>query len=441
MSNQQHGHAAFGLLGEQEIGNLTPGLGIEIAGRLIGDQHQRRRCKGAGNGNPLLFSTGQLPRIVAKALSEPHGRQFTFGDLEGIAHVCQFEWNGNVLQRRHVGNQVKGLKDDADIAPAEIGKRIFGKRMKRFTGYVDFAFVQAFKTGEDHKERRLAGSRRADDADCFASIDLQVYLFQNMHGGCGAAEGKIRLLQLDNGFSQNKASYIELSVTDRSAPRQRKFRKRALRLKAILLHFLVMSAIFLGPASAQQSAVQLVGFGDSLMAGYELAPSESYTAQLETALKATGKDVVVTNAGVSGDTTSGGLSRVDWSVPDGTDGVILELGANDALRGIAPEQSEKNLDSILARLKERNIPVLLVGIMAPPNMGGEYAERFNGIYARLAAKYGVPLYPFFLDGVVTVQGTQLEDGMHPNAKGVGIMVERSLPTVEKFLGDIQNTKK
>lgn len=177
------------------------------------------------------------------------------------------------------------------------------------------------------------------------------------------------------------------------------------------------------------------------MAGYELAPSESYTAQLETALKATGKDVVVTNAGVSGDTTSGGLSRVDWSVPDGTDGIILELGANDALRGIAPEQSEKNLDSILSRLKERNIPVLLVGIMAPPNMGGEYAERFNGIYARLAAKHGVPLYPFFLDGVVTVQGTQLEDGMHPNAKGVGIMVERSLPAVEKFLGDIQNTKK
>lgn len=214
-----------------------------------------------------------------------------------------------------------------------------------------------------------------------------------------------------------------------------------MRFKAILLHFLVMFAFVGVPASAQQHVVQLVGFGDSLMAGYQLASSESYTAQLEAALKAKGHDVVVTNAGVSGDTTSGGLARVDWSVPDGTHGVILELGANDALRGIAPEETEKNLDSILARLKERGIAVLLVGIMAPPNMGGDYAERFNGIYARLAEKHDVPLYPFFLDGVVTVEGTQLEDGMHPNANGVGIMVERSLPAVGQFLGDIAAARK
>jgi Lysophospholipase L1 and related esterases len=192
------------------------------------------------------------------------------------------------------------------------------------------------------------------------------------------------------------------------------------------------------PAGAQDRTLQLVGFGDSLMAGYQLAPSESYTAKLEAALKAKGHNVVVTNAGVSGDTTSGGLSRIDWSVPDGTDGVILELGANDALRGISPEQSEKNLDAMLARLKERNIPVLLVGIMAPPNMGSDYADRFNPIYERLAQKYSVKLYPFFLDGVVTVEGTQLEDGMHPNAKGVDIMVEKSLALVESFLGDIDH---
>ena len=217
-----------------------------------------------------------------------------------------------------------------------------------------------------------------------------------------------------------------------------------MRFKATLFHFLVMSFLSLGmsvpPAAAQQPR-QLVGFGDSLMAGYQLSPNESYTAQLETALKARGHDVVVTNAGVSGDTTAGGLSRVDWSVPDGTDGVILELGANDALRGISPDETEKNLDAIIARLKERNIPVLLAGMMAPPNMGAEYAERYNEIYPRLSEKHGVPLYPFFLDGVVTVAGTQLEDGMHPNAKGVGIMVERSLPVVEAFLGDIPASPK
>ena len=221
-----------------------------------------------------------------------------------------------------------------------------------------------------------------------------------------------------------------------------------MRFKASLLHFIVMSLLVFPtfPAAAQDAGkqertIQLVGFGDSLMAGYQLAPSESYTAQLEAALKAKGYDVTVTNAGVSGDTTAGGLSRIDWSIPDGTDGVILELGANDALRGISPEQSEKNLDAMLSRLRQRNIRVLLGGMLAPPNMGGDYAERFNPIYQRLADKYDVPLYPFFLDGVATVEGMQLEDGMHPNAKGVGVMVEKSLPSVERFLGDIESKVK
>ncbi|MGE7369592.1 arylesterase [Neorhizobium sp. NPDC001467] len=212
--------------------------------------------------------------------------------------------------------------------------------------------------------------------------------------------------------------------------------------KAVALHFVVITALSLMtvPALAQDRAdnrtVELVGFGDSLMAGYQLAPNESYTAQLEAALKAAGVDVTIANAGVSGDTTSGGLSRIDWSVPDGTDGVIVELGANDALRGISPEQSEKNLDAMLSRLKARNIPVVLAGMLAPPNMGSDYADRFNPIYKRLAEKYDVPLYPFFLDGVAGQQSLQLEDGMHPSAKGVGVMVERSLPVMQDFIRSI-----
>lgn len=207
-----------------------------------------------------------------------------------------------------------------------------------------------------------------------------------------------------------------------------------MKFKAAWLHVIVIAGLLVSSiASAQARPLQVVGFGDSLMAGYQLPQSASYTAQLETALKTRGLDVTVTNAGVSGDTTAAGLARLDWSVPDGTDAVILELGANDALRGISPEQTEKNLDAMLARLKERKIAVILVGILAPPNMGGDYAERFNGIYPRLAAKYDVPLYPFFLDGVVTHAELQLADGMHPNEKGVGVMVERSLASMESFL--------
>jgi len=190
-----------------------------------------------------------------------------------------------------------------------------------------------------------------------------------------------------------------------------------------------------GPVRAEP--LKLVSFGDSLMAGYQLPATDAFPAKLEKALRDKGHAVEIANAGVSGDTTSGGLARLDWSIPDGTDGVILELGANDALRGIAPEETEKNLDAMLARLKERGIPVLLAGMLAPPNMGADYAARFNGIYARLAQKHGVPLYPFFLDGVAAHADLQLDDGMHPNAKGVDAMVAAMLQPVETFITSIQ----
>ena len=212
--------------------------------------------------------------------------------------------------------------------------------------------------------------------------------------------------------------------------------------KAALLHFTVILAgffAFAAPASAQ--SLTLVGLGDSLMAGYQLPQEDALPAQLERVLKGKGHDVTIVNAGVSGDTSSGGLSRVDWSVPDGTDGVILELGANDALRGVSPEKTEENLDRIITRLKERNIPVLLVGMLAPPNMGGAYAQSFNAIYPRLAGEHDLPLYPFILDGVITEAGLLLEDGMHPNTKGLALIAERMLPITEEWLKRVEDHTK
>ncbi|WP_244480402.1 arylesterase [Rhizobium sp. Root1220] len=191
---------------------------------------------------------------------------------------------------------------------------------------------------------------------------------------------------------------------------------------------------------ANARTINLVGFGDSLMAGYQLPPGDGFPEKLQAALKAEGLDVSISNAGVSGDTTTGGLSRIDWSVPDGTDGVILELGANDALRGIAPEQSEKNLDQMITRLKERGIAVFLAGMIAPPNMGGDYAARFNPIYEKLAQKHGVALYPFFLDGVALDAALKLEDGMHPNSKGVDVMVENMEPAITQFVRTFSTVK-
>lgn len=192
----------------------------------------------------------------------------------------------------------------------------------------------------------------------------------------------------------------------------------------------------LSAGAALAEPIKLVGFGDSLMAGYQLPASDAFPVKLEAALKAKGYDVEIANAGVSGDTSSGGLARLDWSVPDGTKGVILELGANDALRGIAPEETEKNIDAMLTRLKERGIAVLLAGMLAPPNMGADYEKRFNGIYQRMAEKHGVALYPFFLDGVAAQADLQIDDGMHPNAAGVDVMVAKILPMAEAFLKSI-----
>jgi acyl-CoA thioesterase-1 len=194
----------------------------------------------------------------------------------------------------------------------------------------------------------------------------------------------------------------------------------------MLLAVLAVPAMAAGPAT-------IVALGDSLTAGYGLAAGDGFTDRLEARLKADGHDVSVVNAGVSGDTSKGGLARLDWSVPDGTSLVIVELGANDALRGIAPAETRANLDAILTRLEERNIPVLLAGMIAPPNMGEDYGREFNPIYAELAGKHDVTLYPFFLDGVAGDPALNQADGMHPNAKGVEIIIDRIAPRVGQLL--------
>jgi acyl-CoA thioesterase-1 len=201
------------------------------------------------------------------------------------------------------------------------------------------------------------------------------------------------------------------------------------------LAILAFAAFFaiLATVPASTEPYRIVGFGDSLMAGFGLGPGEGFPEKLQAALQKKGHDVVIANAGVSGDTTSGGSSRLDWSVPDNTQLVILELGANDMLRGIAPEVTEKNLDAMIARLKQRGMTVLLVGMVAAPNLGPDYADAFNGIFPRLAEKHNVAFYPFFLDGVAADRTLLLEDGMHPNTAGIDRMVERVLPSVEKLI--------
>ena len=194
----------------------------------------------------------------------------------------------------------------------------------------------------------------------------------------------------------------------------------------------ILTLLLAGAAGAQQ---RVVAFGDSLTAGYGLPVEDGFVPQLEAWLQGQGADVVVVNAGVSGDTTSGGLSRVGWVLGEGADLVILELGANDMLRGVAPSVARANLDAILAEITGRGIKVLVAGMLAPPNYGADYRAEFDAMYPDLAQKYGVALYPFFLaglgqaDGLVAFYGLMQSDGMHPNADGVKMIVEDIGPAV------------
>ena len=191
------------------------------------------------------------------------------------------------------------------------------------------------------------------------------------------------------------------------------------------------------PAGAAERTIKIVALGDSLSAGYQLPADAAFPAQLDRALKAKGLAVEVANAGVSGDTSSGGLARLDWSVPEGTDAVILELGANDMLRGVDPKVTRAAMAEIVSRLKARRIEVLLCGMRAQPNFGPEYVRAFDAIYPELAAANGLVFYPFFLDGIVTDRTLNQSDGLHPTTAGVAKIVAGILPKVDDLLARVR----
>lgn len=202
---------------------------------------------------------------------------------------------------------------------------------------------------------------------------------------------------------------------------------------------MLVAGLFLGATAPVASAepIRLVALGDSLMAGYELPAPAAFPEQLEAALREEGYDVEVVNAGVSGDTASAGRDRLDWAVPDDADGVIVGLGANDALRGIDPTITRAALTEIVARLRERGVEVLLAGMLAPSNMDAEYRKPFEAIYRDLADAHDLVFYPFFLEGVAMEPALNLSDGMHPNQEGVKVIVEGILPRVEELIERIE----
>ena len=196
-------------------------------------------------------------------------------------------------------------------------------------------------------------------------------------------------------------------------------------------------SLFLSFQASAAEPVKIVMLGDSLTAGYGLVKGQAVPAQLERALKAEGVNVKIINAGVSGDTSAGGRARLTWALSEQPEGLIIELGANDGLRGLDPKQTFKNLNAIIEQALSAQIDVLLTGMLAPPNLGPEYGKDFNRVYPLLARYHGIELYPFYLEGVVSDPALNLEDGLHPNEKGVAIIVKNLLPKVKNFIAKLK----
>ena len=208
----------------------------------------------------------------------------------------------------------------------------------------------------------------------------------------------------------------------------------------VAVNMLLSPCVVAAIAQPKDAPVRIVAFGDSLTVGYMLAARDAFPAQLERKLKAAGLNVEIANAGVSGDTTAGGLARLEWAVPEGTDAVILELGANDAMRGLDPGKARRNLGTIIERLKARGVDVLIAGMLAPGNLGQEYASAFNAIFPELAQRHGVLFYPFFLQGVAMRGKLNLGDGIHPNAEGVAVIVDGIVPKVEELIARVRERR-
>ncbi len=238
-------------------------------------------------------------------------------------------------------------------------------------------------------------------------------------------------------FVANALCRQDLVVNQFTSGQTRHLFKRLFRRTGVFFGILIGATSLLcaqGASAAANRPQTLMLYGDSLMAGYGLSHEDGFAPRLEAALRDAGHDVKVINSSVSGDTTAAGLARLDWALADNPDIVLLELGANDALRGIEPAQTRANLMEIVGKLRDRDVVVLLAGMVAPPNMGKEYGDEFNGIYPDLATQYQIDFYPFFLDGVAANAALNQDDGMHPNADGVKIIVERILPQVVNVLG-------
>lgn len=474
MGDQNHRRAIGVRQRQKQRHNLGAGALVQIAGRLIGQNHRRLGDDCARKRHPLLLAAGQLRRIMPGPRPEPDLLQQRAGAALGIGGGGKIERQRHIFQRGHGGNEMKGLKHDSDMITAKARQSRFaergdGDRLRRpigARGSIVFlpvgaraamkhhsALARHFNARQHHQKRAFARTRRAQQPDGFAPLDRQGDILQygqpprrtgemqrdivRRQDGRNGHRGRFGGLGRFKGCSERAMDDMQdLAYHSRSAATRP--RPQARRLGGWLLAFCCYALLAANPSRGQDAPLTLFVLGDSLTAGYDLPQRDGFVAQLQSALTKAGHNVRVLNGSVSGDTSMAALARLNWVLPRELDAVIVELGGNDMLRGVPPSETRKAMEEIVRQLSARKLPVLLAGMLAAPNMGRIYGDAFNEIFPMLAQKYGLLYYPFFLDGVHDQPALKLEDELHPNAAGIRVIVERILPQVELLLARAQS---
>ena len=402
----------------------APVAASRFAGRLVGEQQDRAARGGAGDADALLLAPRELAGIVAQPVAKTDAFEFRPRPRERIGDPGKLKWHRDVFECGHRRDQVKRLQHDADAPPPRARQPILVERGEVGPGN-RHADPDVARSSPD----RIAISDDLPDPDapriatCSPTAHRQVDPAQDVDGGVAAPEPQGDIARGDD------------DMVGHAFPGRRRLRRSTYGAWRALCHLWLLVAAM--TASMATAGPLILAFGDSLTAGYQLPPGDGFAPQLEAALRAKGIAATVHNAGVSGDTTTQGRARLNWvltGLKAKPDLVILELGANDMLRGEPVARAKANLDAMLTEFGKRGVPVVLAGMFASPNLGRVYATEFNAMYPALAKSHNVTLYPFFMDGVVGVAGMQLGDGMHPTKAGVAVIVRRILPTVTRALG-------
>ena len=426
MGDDEKGRAGIALAGEEQVENRIAGGGIEIAGRLVGEEDLRTRGHRPGDRDALLLAARKLGGIMGETVAETDRLKLPRGDREGIRLAGQFQRYRDIFERGHGGKEVEGLEHDADAAAAGAGEAILVERGEIGAGDMDAAVARLLEAGQHSHQGGFARPGRPQQSDALTLADLKVDAAED-----GDAPGALPERQRDiRGVDDDMREGHE---GDRG-PMSLRVAYGARRV-FVHLAFVASLGAFAAPAAAEE--VHVLAFGDSLTTGYGLPQGQGFVPQLEDSLRRNGVAARVTNGGVSGNTAGQARARLTWTL-DGLrekpDLAIVALGGNDMLRGLPTRQTRADIDAIVAELRRRDIPVLVAGMLAAPNLGPQFGAEFNSIYPDVARKHGADLYPFFLANVAGVRGLNLGDGIHPNFQGIKRMVTGILPNVLSALG-------